>query len=332
MRKRIILLLSLALLLTACNGQPYASGQQNTPDSPPVFDQIRLPMGYIPNVQYAPFYIATEKGYFRDAGLEVEFDYSFETDGVQLVGANELPFAVVSGEQVLLARAQELPVVFVMGWYRDYPVAVAAKTAENIHKPEDLKGKRIGLPGLFGASYIGLRALLAQADLKESDVTLDSIGFNQVEALAADQEQAVVVYITNEPIQLRAQGYEVDVIPVADYVRLAANGLITNEIMIRDNPDLVRRMVQAFSRGVSDALADPTAAYEICKKYVEGLAQAEENIQKEVLAVSMQYWQTDPIGFSDQQAWENMQMVLLQMGLISQPLDLAKAFSNEFIK
>ena len=47
---------------------------------------LRLPMGYIPNVQYAPFYMAVERGDFRDGGLAIDFDYSFETDGVQLVG------------------------------------------------------------------------------------------------------------------------------------------------------------------------------------------------------------------------------------------------------
>ena len=294
--------------------------------------KIRLPMGYIPNVQYAPFYVAVEKGYFKEAGIEIEFDYKFETDGVALVGANELPFALVSGEQVLLARAQELPVVYVLGWYKDYPVGVVAKSEQNVRTPQDLAGKRIGLPGPFGASYIGLRALLDQAGLKESDVTLDSIGFNQVEALAADQEDAAVIYITNEPIQLRAQGYTVDVIAVKDYVQLASNGLITNETTIQDNPDLVRSMVQAVLKAIEYTRDNPDEAYEICKKFVENLDQADEAIQKEVLATSIALWQDDPTGYSDPAAWQNMQSVLLEMGLLTAPLDLSQAFSNDFIR
>jgi NitT/TauT family transport system substrate-binding protein len=312
-------------LISACSPT-----QRDLSSSP--LEHIRLPMGFIPSVQYAPFYVAVDKGYYRENGLEIEFDYSFETDGVTLVGANDLQFALVSGEQVLLARAQGLPVVYVMGWWQDYPIGVVAKTGQGIQSPGDLAGKRIGLPGLFGASYIGLRALLNEVGITEDDVTLDSIGFNQVEALATDQDQAVVVYINNEPLQLQAQGYDIDIIPVADYVQLASNGLITNEETIASNPDLVKRMVQATMHGLEDALADPEEAFEISKKYVENLAQDEGGIQREVLTASLKFWQADRLGYSPPQAWENMHQLLLDMGLLAQPLEIDQAYSNEFIE
>jgi NitT/TauT family transport system substrate-binding protein len=330
MKKIFILIIAFFIILTGC--LPPSGGTPQTESTPAGLTQIRLPLGYIPNIQFAPLYVAMEKGYYREAGLEVVPDYSFETDGVALVGAGELPFAVVSGEQVLLARAQELPVVYVMAWYRDYPVAVVSKKEQGITTPADLKGKRIGLPGLYGANYIGLRALLDSAGLAEADVTLDSIGFNQVEALAADQDQAVVGYIANEPVQLTTQGYDVDVIPVADYVQLASNGLITNEKTISENPALVRAFVRATLRGITDTIANPDEAYEISKKYVETLASADETLQKKILAASIALWQANPPGQSDPQAWENMQSVLMNMGSYSEPLDLSQAFSNDFIK
>ena len=334
----------LSVILSACTGNPSAASkkaertaraeaaasQASASQSP--LDHVRLPMGYIPNVQFAPFYVAVEKGYFKQAGIELEFDYSFETDGVKLVGANNLQFAVVSGEQVLLARSQGLPVEYVMAWWQNYPVAVASKTGLGIQTPADLKGKKIGTPVLFGASYIGLRALLNAGGVKESQVTLDTIGYNQVEALQADQEQAVVVYVNNEPIQLEARGIPLNILRVSDYVQLASNGLITNEKTAAENPDLVRRMVGAISRGIADTLANPDEAYEICKKYVEGLDKSDEKVQKKVLATSIEFWKTDAIGRSNPQAWENMQKLLLDMGLLKQPLDLSKAYTNEFVK
>jgi NitT/TauT family transport system substrate-binding protein len=361
--KFLLSVLVLGVLLTACGGGarpavtesaypapqvylPLANGADETEPYPapetsaPVaaLVSIRLPLGYIPNVQFAPLYVAVAKGYFRQAGIEVTFDYQFETDAVGLVGANELQFAVVSGEQVLLARAQGLPLVYVMAWYQDYPVGLVAKSETNIKSLSDLKGKKIALPGTYGANYIGLRALLSVAGLQESDVTLDSVGYTQVEALVSGRDDIAVVYAANEPVQLRAQGIAVDELRVADFVQLASNGLITNEKTLAENPDLVQRMVQAILRGLEDTLDNPDEAFEISKEYVETLAQADEAqaaVQRQVLQTSLDFWQPaagQQLGFSDPQAWENMQKVLLDMGLLSSPLNINEAFTNDFLK
>ena len=326
MKRWFGVLLTLSFVLVACADLREARSEEPL--------QMRLPMGYIPNVQFAPFYVAVERGYYAEEGLEIEFDYSFETDGVKLVGAGELPFSLVSGEQVLLARAQGLPVVYVMAWWQDYPIAVAAPRESGIQEPQDLAGKQIGIPGLFGASYVGFRALLHAAGLEEQDITLDSIGFNQVEALVTGQEEAVVVYANNEPLQLEARGYPVNVIRVADYVTLASNGLLTNESTLAGNPELVRKMVRATLRGLEDTIDDPEAAFEIAKNYIEGLGQlseSDQDLQRRVLAESIEFWKAERLGYSDPRAWENMQDLLLEMDLLTEPLDLDQAFSNEFL-
>jgi NitT/TauT family transport system substrate-binding protein len=288
-------------------------------------------MGFIPNVQYAPFYIAVERGYFLQEGIEIEFDYSFETDGVALVGANELRFSLASGEQVLLARSQGLPVVYVTAWWQDFPVAIAVPEDSAIEELADLAGKKIGIPMLGGASYIGFRALINEVGLSEDELNLDSIGFNQVEALLTGQDDAAVVYAVNEPYQLAAQGMPVQLFAVKDYVSLASNGIITNERTMREEPELVRGMVRAALRGVQDAIRDPETAYQISTKYVEGLEESDGEVQRQVLEASIEYWRSDEIGYIDQQAWENMHAVLLEMGLLERPLDVQAAFSNEFL-
>ncbi|MCS7282220.1 MAG: ABC transporter substrate-binding protein [Anaerolineae bacterium] len=314
-RRTTILLPMLLLLLLACSRPP---------------EQIRLPMGYIANVQFAPWYVAVERGYFAAEGMQLAFDYSWETDGVRLVGAGELPFAIASGDQVILARSQGIPVVTVASWWQRFPVAVVALEESGIRTPTDLKGRKVGIPETFGASYIGWRALLAATGLKEEDVTLEVIGYTQVANLVEKRVDAAVVYANNEPIQLMQAGYRVVLIPVADYATLASNGVITSERMVRERPEEVRRFVRAFLRGLQETLKDPNAAFEACRKYVEGLDQ-NEAVQRAVLEATLPFWQGDPLGWSDPAAWQATVRAMQEAGLLTGPVDVERAFTNEFL-
>lgn len=327
---RLKLSLTIGVLLVMLSGcvvpapPPRASGPAGS------LQKIRLPMSYIPNVQFAPFYVAVERGYFAEVGIELEFDYKFETDGVKLVAAGELPFAVASGEQVVLARAQGLPVKYFAQWYRQFPIAIFSLKTKGIEKPEDLKGKTVGIPGFFGATYAGWRAFLDANGLSERDMQVQEIGFTQAAAVQQGKVDAAVGYTVNEPIVLEANGFPINVFRVSDYVEMVANGLITNEETIRENPDLVRGMAHALLRGIADTIADPDAAMQISTRFVEGL-KADDPIQKKVLLATIEAMRGERLGVSSPQAWENTLNTLLAMGQIKQKMDVNEFFTNEFV-
>ena len=327
MKRNVFILILLTLLsafaLTAC--------QQEAPTEPPEIIATPLTLGYIPNIQFAPIYVAAEKGYFLEAGFDVSIEYGNESDAVALVGAGEQLFAIASGEQVLLARAQGLPVTYVAAWYQQFPVGIVSLADSEILVPENLSGKSIGVPGLYGASYIGLRALLSAADLTEEEVNLQSIGYNQVEYLVTEQVDSAVIYLANEPILLQQQGYDADVIRVADYLQLVANGLVTNETMLNEHPEQLQAFIEALLKGIADTLADPDEAYEISKSYVEDLTDLDRELQFEILNQSMMLWETETLGYSEPAGWVNMQAVLLDMGLLTETQDLDKAFTNDLL-
>lgn len=320
MRKRWLLFVILASVLFACTGRP--ASQLTT---------VNLSMGYVANVQFSPFYVGAERGYFEDAGFDVTFDYRWETDGIQLVAAGEIPFTLASGDQVIQARSQGLPVVAVAAWYQRFPVAVIALTDTPLRSPEDLRGLRIGIPETFGASYIGLRALLKAGDLTEADIDLQTIGYTQLAALTVGTVDAVVVYANNEPIVLAQEGTPYNVLYVSDYANLVSAVVVSNDTMVSENPEVVRAFVGAFIAGLQDVLNDPDAAFEISKSYIEGL---EENAlaQRAVLDATISFWQTPTPGQFDAKAWEQAQTVMLEAGLIEQTLPVDTLFTNAFVK
>jgi NitT/TauT family transport system substrate-binding protein len=321
----VCLLVPVLGLLTGCRSTPVDQPSQKT----------TLAMGYVPNVQFTPFYVAVEKGYFAQEGIEIEFDYGWETDLLKLVGSDELQFAIASGDQVILAQSQGLPVVYVLNWYRRFPLCVMSLAEKEIRAPADLLGKRVGTPVTYGASYIGWRALLDATGLDEKQVELVTIGYNQVAALGTGQVDAALCYAMNEPVQMQAAGKAVDVMYVADYANLASNGLITNEKSIQDRPELVQGMVRAALRGLAYTLEHPDEAFEIALKYVPEAAsdEATRAVSRAILAESIGFWQAESgeLGSSDLAVWQASQQIMQQMGLIGTGADVAEMLTNRFI-
>ena len=312
--------------MSGCSG-----AASTTPTAPATPTKVTLAMGFIPNVQFAPFYVAVNKGYFAEENLEIEFDYGMETDLLNLVGTDALQFAVASGDQVILARGQGLPVVYVMTYFQRFPVAVVSLEDVPMEEPQDLVGRSVGIPGLWGASYIGWLALLDAAGIDEQDVKLESIGYTQVASLTEGQVDAAVVYAANEPVQLRQAGYDPNIIYVADYTNLVSNGIITNDKTIAERPELVGALVQAVLRGLRYTIDHPEEAFEICLEYVPEAGGENRDTQLAVLKESIKFWQSDELGHSDPAAWEMSQDFMLQIGLAETETALDKMYTNDFI-
>lgn len=324
-RQRITLILCLALvaaLLAGCGGAPGSA------DLTPV----ELSLVYIPDVQFAPIYTGIEKGIFAEHGIDLSIEHRQETDNAKLVATGELKFAILSGEQVLLAREEELPLVYVFEWYQRYPVAIAARPDVGLTEPADLAGLTVGTPVQEGASYIGLEALLGAAGLTDADIDLQTIGYSQVEMLATDRVDAAVIYATNEPVQLDQQGIDVDMLYVSDYADLVSNGMVTSEQVIAEEPELVRSMVAALAESVQYAIDHPDEAFESSAKYVEGLDDPEISATgRAVLDRSIDLWKAGTLGVSDRDSWVAMQGLLLNIGLLDAEQDVDAAFSNDFL-
>ena len=328
-RYMLFLWLTLGLLsLAACDGAkvPVDLAQENTE-----IRKVRLGVGFIPNVQFAPFYVAQRKGYFADEGLDVEIEYGFEDDFVTLAAQGEREFAVASGDQVILARAQGLPITYVMKWYNRYPVALMIPANQGIKAPADLAGKTVGLPGFFGANFVGWKALVYAAGVDEESINLEDIGFTQAAAVQQGAVDAAMVYITNEPVQLRNEGIEVEVIQVSDFIDLVANGLVVGDKLMADDPELVRAMVRASLRGIKDTIENPDDAFAIVRDIIPEITDAEAPTQRQVLEASIGLWQSETPGLSKQRAWQDSVDFMVKTELLEDGVEVETLYTNDFV-
>lgn len=294
---------------------------------------ITLAMGYIPSVQFAPFYMAQERGYFEQVGLSVTYRYGLETDLLKLVGTNELSFVIGSGEEVILGRSQGLPVRYVMRWYRKFPAVLFAKASSGITSPADLAGKTIGVPGLFGANYVGWEALVYATGVDEKQVSLQSIGFTQATAVSQGLVDAAMDYVVNGPVQLRLAGEEVVMLPVSEYIDLPSNGIITNDQTIREKPELVQALVTALTLGLRDTLDNPDAAFEASLRAVPEAGGEQAAVSRAIFDESLKLWQAPDaeLGVSDAESWAQAAQFMKEMGLIQVDVAVTDLFTNEFV-
>lgn len=321
---RRLLLLCLCVWMVSC-AAPAAS----TPKS------IVVGMPYIPNVQFAHFYVAAEKGYFAAEGLDVTFDYNFETDVVQRIATkNQISFALASADSILLARAQGMPVTAVMATSQEFPLAFISKQGVALQSPADLVGKRVGIPGRFGASYIGLQAVLYAAGLSEADIDLQEVGFAQVAALTEDRVDIISGYANNEPIQLAASGVAVNVMRVADIYPMASDHLIVNSEMITSDRETVAAFVRALQKGMNDVIADPKAAHAVALTYIPEAQNSNSAVTLEVLKATTAMWQanTAVIGQIQPAAWQKSAELLQSIGSLDASVDVRAGYDTAFVQ
>ncbi len=269
----LTLLLALSVMLT-----PVSAQDEDTLTEQPIL------MTFIPNIQFAPMYVAIENGYFAEAGLDVSLEYLNEPDVIDLIAADQHEFGIVSGEQVILAASQGREIRYVYEWFQQYPIGIVYDASHEIDSIEDLAGLRVGIPGRFGASYSGLTTLLDAAGMQESDIQLEEIGFAAPEVFCIGAVDAAVVYANNEPLQIQNRAdagdcgavESVEVLRVSDYVDLVSNGLITSPTLIDSNPDNVQAVVTAYDMGLRLTIDNPARAYLLSAPHIDNLPLSDD--------------------------------------------------------
>jgi putative riboflavin transport system substrate-binding protein len=326
--RSLVAILALVLAAGAC-------GPGLTP-TPSARAKLTVGLGFIPSVQFAPFYLADRAGYYRDAGLDVTFQNRIDPDLVTLVGQGAIDVGLADGTSVIPAVSQGIPVRYLATVYAKYPSIVFAKAASGIAGPADLKDKRIGIPGRFGSSWIMLQALLGSVSLTPDDVVIvEYPDFGQGAAVAQGAVDAATGFANNEPVQLQLQGEEVVVLRVDDIVALPGPGLIAGTATIDSKAGSIRPFVVQTLRAMREIAADPDKGLDAAIAAVPELGQNRAT-QLAILEATIEMWQSElteneGLGAIDRDGWTESIAFLNELGLVAKPVTIDELIDDQFV-
>ena len=293
-------------------------------------EKISIRLKWLNQAQFAGFYYADKAGYYKDAGLDVTLNAGgLDFPAIQMVAGGSDDFGVAGADQILLAREKGVPVVAVANIYQQTPLVLFSLRESNITMPNDLVGKKVGIKYGQDEELI-YRATLNAAGVDQKRITEIPIKYNLSLLLNKDVD-AMLGYSINEPFAIEAKGKETNLIYPADYgVRFYSDTLFTSEKMIKNNPDLVRKVVRATVKGWEQAIKNPEQAVSYTLQYDKNLARDHET---KMLNASIPLIKRDnrPIGFMDHSVWASMQDLLLRQGFMKQAVDVDKTFTTEFL-
>jgi NitT/TauT family transport system substrate-binding protein len=272
-----VLITSLALVLAACQAGPGGSASPTQSASSTELRQVTLALGFRPDVQFAPFYVAQREGFYADVGLEVTIEHHPAPDVQRLVADGEAEFGVADATDVMIARTAGIPIRYASTLYQSFPVALIGEAATVPTDPSGLAGLAIGTPGRFGSSWHALLALLEAGGLSETDITVREYPqFNQVDGLSNGDVDLVTGFRNNEPLRLEARGMEVGLLTVDEVAPLPGPGMIVGDELLESDPDLVRAFVDATAAAQAAVIEDPDVGFAAAEASVPTIAEDPE--------------------------------------------------------
>jgi ABC-type nitrate/sulfonate/bicarbonate transport system substrate-binding protein len=293
-------------------------------------DAVTVRLKWFNQAQFAGFYMAQEKGYYKAAGLAVNIQPGGpDFPAVQMVTGGNEQFGVTGADQILIARSKGVPVVALGVIYRRNPFVLFSLAKSGIKMPADFVGKKIGLK-IGGNEELIYRAVLAKANVDKSKLTEIPVKFDLTPLLTGTID-VWPGYLINEVLAAKEKGFDVTIFYPSEYgIDLYADTLFTTEAMIKEKPDVVRRFVAATLNGWESAIATPEEAAKITIKFGDKLTYDHELAMMKA-SVPLLKPDNKPVGFMDAAGWSSAQNLLVGAGFQKQPVDVAKAFTTEFM-
>lgn len=330
MRKFLFVVLTLVVvILTACSSNEQgASSKENEEE----LKEVSIVLDWTPNTNHTGLYVAKEKGYFKEQGLDVEILMPGETGANQLVASGKAEFGVSAQEALTHARVQDIPIVSIAAVIQHNTSGFASPKDKNITSPADYEGKTYGGWGAPVEKAV-LSSLMKQEDADVEKVDIVNMGNTDFFTAVKRDVDFAWIYYGWTGVEAELRGQELNMQYLTDYsekLDYYTPILTTNESMINENPETVSSFITAASKGYTFAKDNPEDAASI-------LIDAVPDLDEELVKASQKWlspkYQDDAEqwGIQEKETWKNYSDWMYNNNLLEEQLQVEDAFTNEFL-
>ena len=283
---------------------------------------------------FGPIQIAKGKGYFSQAGLDVNFAVGRGgVDVAKQVGAGNAPIGGIVADAPIVVRQNNVPVKIVAVFGGKGFMQLVVREDSGITKPADLKGKVISVMSFQDTTFFALLGLLASVGLTQDDVNIQSVGPTGVWEFVATGKSVGMAGVPDWIPPVQAAGVKVRVIPTDEFFPHMAQAIATSDQYIKDKPDTLRAFVKAALRGMKDIMDDPDKAADDFVSFVPEWKGKEGGVKFAMnMYAKLVYPGQKDLGEVNAERLSKLQDFYLSKNLIQKKTPVDELYTNAFIK
>jgi ABC-type nitrate/sulfonate/bicarbonate transport system substrate-binding protein len=324
--KRLSIIVGLGLIL-ALAGPACSSG-------PTELIPVRFMLDWVPNTNHTGIFVAKARGYFEDAGLDVDIVQPGEVMAEAAVAGGAADFGISFQEQITLARADDIPIVSIAAVLQHNTSGFAVSGKFNVSGPAGFEGLRYGsFSSPFEEPTLEVLMNCAGGDFDELEIV--NIGWaDSLPLIAGGQIDMSWIFYGWQGFQAEQQDIDIDVVMMEDYFDCIPDYytpvVIASESTIAERPEVVRALLKALSRGYEYATENPAAAAQL-------LLAAAPELDADLVKASQEwlasYYQAEAPSWGEQKAsvWQDYAGWMVEHGILAAPIAAADAFTNDFL-
>ncbi len=331
----MILAASLMLSLTACASEETAVEEttQSTEETTTQLTDVTVILDYVANTNHTGMYVALDKGYYEQAGLNVEIIEPTEGATATLIAVGKGDFGISYQEDVTVAKSSEepLPIKAIATIIQNNTSGFVSYAEKNISTPADFEGKTYAGWGGPGESAV-LEAVMTKAGSDFSKLSIVMSDGSGLESLKGDVD-LMWFYEGWDSINAQMEDFPLNYMPLKDLderLNYYTPVIITNDEMINNSPEVVTAFLEATEKGYLDAISNPVEGAEILSKYAPTYDIAFLTASQEYLADKYMEG-TEDWGSMKEEVWDNYTDFLVEYEIISSAIESSECYTNEFL-